>query len=119
MQLSLGEQVRLIGTDLFGSELVRRAMKVFSEGLHNFQVALHGSLRVIPTLEFLQHHCSELGLRDLLVTRKISPSGWKCSTDRHALASAARAASFKRRSVELACGPEIENVGTRRSLAPW
>src|SRR3954469_30464 len=93
MQLSLGEQVRLIGTDLFGSELVRRAMKVFSEGLHNFQVALHGSLRVIPTLEFLQHHCSELGHRDLLVTRKISPSGVEM-LDRPPRVSVRRAGGF-------------------------
>ena len=69
-------------------------MKVFGEGLHNFQVALHGSLRVITTLEFLQHHCSELGHRDLLVTHKISPSGLEMLDRPTRVASAARAASL-------------------------
>ena len=56
------------------------------------------SLRVITTLEFLQHHCSELGHRDLLVTHKISLSGVEMHDRPIRVASAARAASFKRPS---------------------
>ena len=41
------------------------------ERLYNFQVAVHGSLRVITTLEFFQHQFAKLGHRDLLVTHKI------------------------------------------------
>ena len=44
-------------------------MKIVGEGLHDLQVALHGSLRVITTLEFFQHHFAKLGHRDLLVTQ--------------------------------------------------
>ena len=40
---------RLARANLLGSELIGRTMKVFGEGLHNLQVALHGSLRVITT----------------------------------------------------------------------
>ena len=69
-------------------------MEMSSEILHDFQVSVYGSLRVITTLEFLQHHFSKLGHRDLLVTHKISPT----EPDGHHLylrvASAARAASF-------------------------
>jgi hypothetical protein len=47
-------------------------MKVLSKGLHDLQVALHGSLRIITTLEFFQHHFAKLGHRDLLVTHTLS-----------------------------------------------
>ena len=43
---------------------------MFGESLYRLQVGLYGSLRVITTLEFLQHHFSEMGHRDLLVTQK-------------------------------------------------
>src|ERR1700679_1229342 len=46
-------------------------MEIVSEGFHNLQVAIHGSLRVITTLEFLQHHLAKLGHRDLLVTHTL------------------------------------------------
>src|ERR1700679_529148 len=46
-------------------------MEIVSEGFHNLQVAIHRSLRVITTLEFLQHHLAKLGHRDLLVTHTL------------------------------------------------
>jgi hypothetical protein len=44
---------------------------VFGEGSYDLYVAGYGSLRVIATLEFLQHHFSKLGHRDLLVTHTL------------------------------------------------
>src|SRR5260370_35562207 len=57
IQLSFGEQIHLICADLLRPELIRRTMKVLGEGLHNLQVALHGSLRVSPTLKISQQLC--------------------------------------------------------------
>jgi hypothetical protein len=37
--------------------------------LHNPQVAFYGTLSTVATLEFLQHHSSEMGHRDPLVTQ--------------------------------------------------
>jgi len=42
---------------------------VFGELLERFNVRGYGSLRVISTLRFLQHHFAQMGHRDLLVTR--------------------------------------------------
>src|SRR5580658_7699648 len=80
IQLSLSEQVHLIGADLFGSELIWSTVKILGEGLHNFQVALHGSLRVITTLELFQHPFAKLGHRDLLVTHTLRHRRRKVST---------------------------------------
>jgi hypothetical protein len=35
IQLSLGEQIHLIGADLFRSKLIRRTMKMLGEGLYD------------------------------------------------------------------------------------
>src|SRR5260221_6955411 len=45
-----------------------RQSKIF----HCADVVACGMLRVITTLEFLQHHFSEMGHRDLLVTQNLS-----------------------------------------------
>src|SRR5580704_11468453 len=66
-ELPLLQQVYLIGAYLFRPKLIRRTTKMFCERLHNLQVAVHGSLRVITTLELFQHHSARLGHRDLLV----------------------------------------------------
>src|SRR5947209_8772746 len=73
-QFALLEQVNLIGAKFFFAQLVRWTTEMPGKILHDFQVGVYGSLRVIATLEFLQHHFSKLGHRDLLVTHKISPS---------------------------------------------
>jgi hypothetical protein len=80
VQLSFGEQVYLIGTDLVRSKLIRSTAKILGEGLHNLQVALHGSLRVITTLEIFQHLFAKLGHRDLLVTHTLRPQSRKVLT---------------------------------------
>jgi hypothetical protein len=55
-ELALRKQIRLISADLVSSKLVGWAVIMFRKGFHNPQVAFHGSLRVITTLEFLQHY---------------------------------------------------------------
>ena len=54
--LPLLQQVHLVAADLFRAELIRGTMEMFGKGLHRVQVVLYGSLRVIATLEFFQHH---------------------------------------------------------------
>src|ERR1039457_6160047 len=99
-KLPFVEQVHLIGADLFRAKLIRRTAEMFCERLYNFQVAVHGSLRVITTLELFQHLFTKLGHGDLLVTHKISRSEVEMLDRPTRVASAARAASFKRRSVD-------------------
>jgi hypothetical protein len=53
--------------------LVGGATEVLGKFLHGAQVGLSSTLGVITTLEFLQHHFSLLGHRDLLVTQRIAP----------------------------------------------
>ena len=71
-KFSFVEQIHLIGADLFRSTLIRRTTEMFCERFYNLQVAVHGSLRVITTLELFQHLFAKLGHGDLLVTHKIS-----------------------------------------------
>ena len=70
-QFALLEQVDLIGAKLFFAQLVRRTTEMPSKILHDLQVRVYGSLRVITTLELFQHHFPKLGHRDLLVTQRL------------------------------------------------
>jgi hypothetical protein len=56
----------LVLSDLFRAQLVRRTLVEARELFHDPQVALRGKLGQVATLEFLQHHFSEMGHRDLL-----------------------------------------------------
>src|SRR6516162_10620841 len=55
LQLSLAEQIRLVLPHVLGMELVGRAVKVAGES-DRTHVTAYGTLRVIPTLEFFEHH---------------------------------------------------------------
>jgi len=46
-------------------------MEVVGELADDPDVGLYGTLSIITTLEFLQHHLFELGHRDLLVTHTL------------------------------------------------
>src|SRR5215467_279724 len=54
--LALSEQVRLITSQLIGSELIWRLAKVASERSYVLQVLASCDLRIVAALEFLQHH---------------------------------------------------------------
>ena len=69
-EFTLAKQVRLVFADMLLAQLIRAAMEVFGEFSHSAEVGLRSTLRVITTLEFLQHHFSLLGHRDLLVTQR-------------------------------------------------
>ncbi len=84
IQLSFLEQISLIGADLLRPKLVGGTMEIVGEGLHDLQVAFHGSLRVITTLELFQHHFAKLGHRDLLVTHTLRQTRRNASTYTHA-----------------------------------
>jgi hypothetical protein len=55
--------------DLLRRELVGRAVEEARKLLDGSQVGARGRFGVIMTLEFLEHHFSKMGHRDLLVTR--------------------------------------------------
>ena len=44
-----------------GAELVRRTLEITREVLDRLDVAVFGSLGVITTLEFLEHHFAKVG----------------------------------------------------------
>ena len=58
IQLPFIEQVHLVGANLFWPKLIRWAIEMSCKGGHDLHVAIYGSLRVIPTLEFFQHRFS-------------------------------------------------------------
>jgi hypothetical protein len=84
IELLVLKQVCLVLAQMFGSELVGRLVEVLGEILHDSQVPFYGTLGVITTLEFLQHHFSKLGHRDLLVTHKILLPKRDCHRDHYA-----------------------------------
>ncbi len=53
---ALFDQVRLIAPDLIRSQLIRWLAEVLSETGYRPQIGACCSLRIITTLEFLQHH---------------------------------------------------------------
>src|SRR6266849_7684067 len=79
-QLALLEQFRLVFANLLGAQTVWRTLEASREIFHYPNVTAYGSFSVITTLEFLQHHFSEMGHRDLLLTQNLSqPSSNHCS----------------------------------------
>jgi hypothetical protein len=64
---------------------------------HYSDVTAYGSLSVITSLEFFQHHFSEMGHGDLLVTPIYLSGQATTAPSASRAASAARAASFKSR----------------------
>ena len=62
-QLSLAEQIRLVLANVLRSELIRRATKVTRKIFDRLDVAVDGSLSVITTLEFFEHHFAKVGHR--------------------------------------------------------
>ena len=57
-QLAITEQMRDVRANLLRAELIRRALKVASKIFDGADVGPSGTLGVITTLEFLEHHFS-------------------------------------------------------------
>jgi hypothetical protein len=55
-QFVQGEELRLVLADVLRSQAIGRAVEVLSEALDKANVTPRGSLRIMTTLEFFQHH---------------------------------------------------------------
>src|ERR1035441_7241355 len=83
--------MRLVLTDVLRTELVGRALKITREVLDRLDVAVSGSLSVIATLEFLEHHFAKVGHRSSPYDPTLSLHLVRTAADtRHAKASAAK-----------------------------
>jgi hypothetical protein len=71
-ELAVLEQMSLVGPDVLRSKLVRTLPEIRREVLDGVDVAPYGILSVITTLEFVQHHSSKMGHKDLLVTHTLT-----------------------------------------------
>jgi hypothetical protein len=54
-QLPVAEEMGHVLANLFGAELVRRTVEMARRVVDGTEVSARGTLRVITTLEFLQH----------------------------------------------------------------
>jgi hypothetical protein len=78
----------LILPDVIRPEAVWGATEIPCKVFYSVDVAANGVGRVVPALEFLQHHLAETGHVDLLVTLTLSrPQNYR---EAHAVASAAQ-----------------------------
>src|SRR6516165_12500464 len=59
------------------AQAIRWTVEVASKVFHCADVGTCGIVSVITTLEFLQHHFSESGHKDLLMTRKFILRAWQ------------------------------------------
>jgi hypothetical protein len=71
-ELTVFEQVDLVGADVFRTKLVGTFPEVRREVRNGVEISSYGILSVIATLEFVQHHLSKMGHKDLLVTHTLS-----------------------------------------------
>src|SRR6266850_156734 len=94
-QLPLLKQLGLIFANVSRAQAIRRKVESSSKIFHCADVVACGMLRVITTLEFLQHHFSEMGHRDLLVTQNLSqPSSNTAPFTSRAASAAGRLRSY-------------------------
>jgi hypothetical protein len=86
----------LVLADVLRSELIRRAPEVTDKILNRLDVAVYGSLSVITTLEFLEHHFAKVGHRSSPYdpTLFLHPHRWHLARE----SVCREAASFKRNS---------------------
>ena len=57
-QFAIAEQVRAVLANLGGAKLIWRTVEIACEILDGVDVSTRGSLSVVTTLEFLEHHFS-------------------------------------------------------------
>src|SRR4029077_5058171 len=84
-QLALLEQLGLIFTNWLMTQTIWRALESSCEIFNCANVTACGSLRIITTLEFFEHHFAKSGHEDLLMTRQLtSPVRHKLLRSPHA-----------------------------------
>src|SRR5260370_21736289 len=59
-ELALSEQIRLVLAYLFRAKTFGRTAEVLRKVLHRIDVGTYGALRVVATLEFIQHHLPKI-----------------------------------------------------------
>src|SRR5258708_1510678 len=65
-ELAVSEQIRLVLAYLFRAKTFGRTAEVLRKVLHRIDVGTYGALRVVATLEFIQHHLPKIGHGNLL-----------------------------------------------------
>src|SRR5215469_858948 len=108
-QLPLLKQLGLVLANVSRTQTVWRAVEVSSEILECTNVLTSGNLCVITALEFLQHHFSKMGHRDLLVTHNLAQP---TSNPAPSSSRAASAAGRLRSSPLLRTLPKIARCAT-------
>jgi hypothetical protein len=63
------DEMKLVLPDFLRTEFIGRTVKIRSEPSDGADIGACGSLGVISAIEFLDHHHSKFGHRDLLVTK--------------------------------------------------
>ena len=66
--LPFTEQICLVLADVIWSQLVGTTVELSRKLVNGSEISADGAGSVISTLEFLEHHLSKMGHRDLLVT---------------------------------------------------
>ena len=62
-----------LGCGVIGPELIGWTLKMLGEIPQRADVSVYGTLGIVTTLEFFQHHFSKLGHKNLLVTQIYLP----------------------------------------------
>jgi hypothetical protein len=70
-QLAITKQVGLVLPDVVRTKPVWRTTEVPGELFHCADIAAHRTGRIVAALEFIQHHLTESGHGDLLVTHTL------------------------------------------------
>src|ERR1035441_9115286 len=87
LELAFSKQIGLILPNMIRSQQLWRAVEIPGKVLYRVQVGVDRVLRVVATLELIQHLLPKMGHKSLLVTRGLHSQ--QCSGKAHAVASAA------------------------------
>src|ERR1035437_1104071 len=68
-ELALAKQIRLVLADMVRAKPFRRTMEVLGKVFHRVDIGTYGALRVVATLEFIQHQLPKMGHGKPPVTR--------------------------------------------------
>ncbi len=99
-ELPVAEQVSSVFADVCRAELVGRTVKMAREVLNDSEVGAPGGIGEVTTLEFVEHHLSKMGHKNLLETRPYRPQRANGSVvAREASAASASFMGYYRRAV--------------------
>jgi len=70
-EFAITKQVNLVFADVVWTEAIRLTAEVLRKILHRMDIGTNRVLRVVATLEFIQHQLPEMGHSNLLVTQNL------------------------------------------------